>query len=160
MAANRPKPPPLDDAAPEDAVDAPAAVDAVPLATSGRATADDADAAARDAAAAARKAAAPPDPPRPADATPTAPDDDRPRALISDASGVYVARPDPTRPISLTAAVVNGNWCGQHKGKQAHVKHGTPIDDLPVALQRSIRETRGQVVGPLPPKPQQNPFTP
>jgi hypothetical protein len=167
--ANKPKPPPLDGAE-TDATEPPAASPAetdTPAATSGKATA--ADAAAADAlvlAAASRAAAARQDFDEGRRAhlvqtrTRVEHDDERPRALINDAPGVFVARPDPTRPISVTAAVVNGNWCGQYQGKPAHVKHGTPIEDLPNELQRAICETRGQVVGPLPAKPPENPFTP
>jgi hypothetical protein len=168
--ANKPKPPPLDGAETEPTEHGPhgAAEHDIPAATSGKATAADADATARDAAIEARDAAAAgarrdddEDRRRPRRTrVEREEDDDRPRALINNAAGVFVARPDPTKPISLTAPVVNGNWCGQYQGKQAHVKHGTPIEDLPSELQQLIVETRGQVVGPLPPKPQQNPFTP
>ncbi len=130
----------------------------IPAATSGKADAAAADVQARDAAL--REAQAghlPPPPPQPQ--MPPQPTGE-PRALINNSGSVFVARPDPTRPISTTAAVVQGNWCGTFEGKTANVKHGTPIADLPKDLQKLIVETRGQVVGPLPPRQPQNPFTP
>ena len=180
---NKPTPAPLDD---EQAV-ANGAHGDIPHAESGRATADDAKlAAAKDATAArdaalgeataeARTAPAPasPEVTRAANklaggiAIPAAPVDvdASPGAVISNRSGQFVARPDPSRPISTTEAVVHGNWVGRYHDDDgepcdAYVKHGTPVADLPKDLVRDILETRGQVVGPLPPKAPQNPFTP
>lgn len=157
MTKPKPIPPPLDEG--EQAALGGASLD-TPHAESGRATPEDAqraDATDRAAAAAAASAAAPPAPP-PAPAK--APAGKGPRALISSSSGQFVARPNPTEPPDPTVDVVICNWYGQHEGKPAHIKHGTPIGDLPPALQDAIRATRGQQVGPLPPKAPPNPFTP
>lgn len=180
--SKKPTPAPLDD---ENAN--PSNAD-VPHAESGRATEADVKlAAAKDAAAArdaaidehateARTAPAPaaPEVTRAANklaggiaipASPVDVDDDRPRAVIADRSGQFVARPDPTKPISTTEPVVLGNWVGRYKDAAgndcpAYVKHGTPISGLPSDLAQAIVETRGQVVGPIPPKAPPNPFTP
>lgn len=155
--ANKPKPPPLDDES------ASAASGELPAAESGKATAEDAALAAakerarlaEDAALAASASAPPPvSPPTPSPAS------DEPGAIIVDSSGVMYARPDPTKPLSLTASVVLGNWFGSFNGKPAHVRHGTPIAALPSALVQAIRSTRKQSVGVLPPKAPSNPFTP
>jgi hypothetical protein len=182
---NKPTPPPLDD---EQAVAAGGHSDA-PHAESGKATADDAKfAAARDAAAARDEALGDADAtteartaPAPAStevtnaanklaggiaiAASTVDVNARPGAVIAQRSGQFVARPDPSKPISATEAVVHSNWVGRYHDEDgndcpAYVKHGTPIADLPKDLVRQIRETRGQIVGPLPPKAPQNPFTP
>lgn len=89
----------------------------------------------------------------------------KPGALISQRSGQYLARPDPTKPISTTEPVVQGNWVGRYEDEDgnpcpAHVKHGTPLSALPRDLVREIVGTRKQVVGVLPPKQPDNPFTP
>jgi hypothetical protein len=180
---NKPTPPPLDD---EAAVAAGGHSD-VPHAESGKATADDAklaaardavaarDAAVGEAAAEARTAPAPasPEVTRAANklaggiAIPAAPVDvdAAPGAYIAQRSGQYVAKPDPSKPLSTTEAVVHGNWVGRYHDDEgepcpAYVKHGTPISALPSDLAQAIVETRGQVVGPLPPKQPPNPFTP
>jgi len=182
--SNKPKPPPLE-------TPANAASD-VPHAESGKATLADATIASAKANAAERAgadartaAAAEPDagegspavfppaasgvvPPLPGQVpSPASPTDqrERPGAYISDRSGQFIARPDPTKPISTTDEVVHGNWVGRFKDQNgdevpAVVKHGTPIHALPRKLQALIRETRGQVVGVLPPKQAPNPFTP
>jgi len=171
--SKKPTPAPLDDeqANPSNAD--------VPHAESGRATEDDVKAAgAREAAAlrdAARNASAPVPPAVTVEANKLAGGiavpaaavdvDARPGAVISQRSGQFVARPDPTKPISLTEAVVHGNWVGRYHDDEgndcaAYVKHGTPLSALPRDLVRDIAETRGQVLGPLPPKAPQNPFTP
>lgn len=181
MAGNKPKPAPLDDeqANPSNAD--------IPHAESGKATADDAkladardaaaarDAALGDATAAARTEPAPaaPEVTRAANklaggiAIPATPVDvdAAPGAVIAARSGQFVARPDPTKPISTTEPVVLGNWVGRYHDDEgescaAYVKHGTPISGLPSDLAQAIVETRGQVVGPIPPKAPPNPFTP
>jgi hypothetical protein len=179
--SKKPTPAPLDD----DAAN-PSNSD-IPAAESGKATADDAKladardaAAARDAAlgnatAAARTEPAPaaPEVTKAANklaggiAIPASPVDvdAAPGAVIAARSGQYVARPDPGKPLSLTDDVVHGNWVGRYHDSDgepcpAYVKHGTPIAALPSDLAQAIVETRGQVVGPLPPKQPQNPFTP
>lgn len=83
-----------------------------------------------------------------------------PRALLSDSSGQLVARPDPMAPPNETTVVVISNWYGHVDGKAVHIKHGTPFSDLPPSVQRAVQNTRGQRVGPLPPKLPPNPFTP
>lgn len=90
---------------------------------------------------------------------PTVDADAPPGALISETTGDFIARPDPTKPLG-TGAVVIGNWYGTYDGKAAHVKHGTPISELPSALVELITNTRRQRVGPLPPKQPDNPHTP
>lgn len=173
---NKPKPPPLDD---EAAIVNAGGTDAA-HAESGKATAEDAARAnadalreARDADAARREAEA-----LEAEATLEAEAEaarqrrqqrqqrrEKPTAQIIQRSDQFVARPDPSRPISATDDLVLGNWVGRYVGPDgqacpALVKHGTPIEALPRDLADAIRETRGQRVGPLPPRQPPNPFTP
>jgi hypothetical protein len=86
-------------------------------------------------------------------------DGETPGALITDATGIFVARPDPTKPLGETVVCI-GNWYGSYDGKPAHVKHGTPLSELPSALVDAITNTRGQRVGPLPPKEPPNALAP
>lgn len=149
--AAKPKPPPLDT---DEA--AAAATSDVPHAESGKATADDAAAAAAELA----KLAASQPPASETPQPPAQPTGERAKAVLVDSAGVLYARPDPSAPISLTEAVVNGNFYCSYRGKPAHVKHGTPASGLPDELLEQINRSNPDAIRPLPPKQPPNPFAP
>lgn len=154
---SKPTPPPLD----ADEQAAAGSASDVPHAESGKATAEDAQRATADAA---RAAAPPAAPPPPDDDDAPLPPVEQPPALIADSGGQLVARPNPLVPFDPKADLVLMNWFGHVKGedgpKQVHVKYGTPFKALPADVRAALRKTTGVQIGPLPPKPPQNPFTP
>lgn len=176
-ASNKPTPPPLDEG--DQNANTGSSSGSVPHAESGKATAEDAQRASAEDARNAARAAAAQQPQQTDEATaaaaaanavdetagrpPQAVKGDkvaRARAVVSESSGQLVARPDPAAPPSAETHVVLSNWFGHVEDKPCHVKYGTPIEDLPRAVQRAIANTKGIKIGPIPPKLPDNPFTP